>query len=77
MTVELVKLAQEHGATVKDLGSVWIEFDAGELAEFVAAILKQEREACANIAVSWSDKSFEAEQIAAEIRARAAAAMAG
>lgn len=41
------------------------------------AAIEHEREACANIAVSWSDKSFEAEQIAAEIHARAAAAMAG
>jgi len=32
--------------------------------------VRLEREACELIAVSWSDKSYEAEQIAEEIRAR-------
>ncbi|MDQ0571465.1 regulator of extracellular matrix RemA (YlzA/DUF370 family) [Variovorax paradoxus] len=40
--------------------------------ELIESRVKQEREACANIAVSWSDKSYEAEQIAAEIKARSA-----
>jgi hypothetical protein len=34
------------------------------------ASAKMEREACELIAISWSDKSYEAEQIAEEIRAR-------
>jgi hypothetical protein len=38
---------------------------------------RREREACEMIAISWSDKSYEADQIARDIRARAAAAMAG
>jgi hypothetical protein len=44
---------------------------AREYAEaYARKAISLEREACANIAISWSDKSYEAEQIAAEIQAR-------
>ena len=45
-------------------------FTADQMRAFAEEAVRLEREACELIAVSWSDKSYEAEQIAAEIRAR-------
>jgi hypothetical protein len=44
-----------------------IKLYAGSYAE---EAVRLEREACELIAISWSDKSYEAEQIAEDIRAR-------
>ena len=45
-------------------------YSPAQMRAYAEQAVRKEREACEMIAISWSDKSYEAEQIAEEIRSR-------